>query len=69
MQENRRGAYSLTPGKIGLNGMGKMIGSMEGGITLQTEKKAERGEELEMYIYLIIDAHLNIQNVFASAMH
>ena len=53
-----------------LLGMSRVIGSMGGGITLQIEKKAETDGELKAYIYLIMDAQLNIQNgVFISAMH
>ena len=47
-----------------------MIGNMEGGITLQVEKKAEMAGELKVYIYLIMDAQVNIQNeAFISAVH
>ena len=47
-----------------------MIGSARGEITLQIQKKAEIAGALKAYIYLIIDAQLNIQNgVFVSAMH
>ena len=43
---------------------------MRGGITLQIEKKAEMAGELKEYIYLIMDAQLNIQNgAFISATH
>ena len=45
-----------------LHGMGRMIGSVEGVITLQIEKKVEMAEVLKMYIHLIMDAQLNIQN-------
>ena len=45
-------------------------GSAGRGITLQIEKKAETAGELKAYIYLIMDAQLNIQNgVFVSALH
>ena len=53
-----------------LNGTGGVIGSMEGGITIQIEEKAEKAGELKAFIYLIMDAQLNIQNgVFISAAH
>ena len=43
---------------------------MEGGITLQIEKKAEMAGEHKAYVYLIMDAQLNIQNgVFVFAVH
>ena len=53
-----------------LHGTGRVIGSTGGGITLQIKKKAETAGKLKVYIYLITDAQLNIQNrVFVSAMH
>ena len=53
-----------------LHGTGRGIGSGGGGITLQIEKEAETAGALKAYIYLIMDAQLNIQNgVFSSAMH
>ena len=40
------------------------------GITLQIEKTAETAGALNAYIYLIMDAQLNIQNgVYVSAVH
>ena len=48
--------------------MGREIGSMGGGITLQIEKEAETAGEA--YVYLIMDAQLNIQNgTFDSAVY
>ena len=39
-------------------------------VTLQTEKKAESAGNLIAYIYLIMDAQLNIQNgAFVSAIY
>ena len=53
-----------------LHKMGKGIGSARGGITLQIKKKSESAGALKAYIYLIMDAQLNIQNAaFVSAMH
>ena len=53
-----------------LHGTGRAVGSMGGGITLQIEKKSETAGELKAYIYLIMDAQLNIQNrAFVSAVH
>ena len=53
-----------------LHGMDRGIGSTRGGITLQIEKKAETTGALKAYIYLIIDAQLNIQNgAFISVIH
>ena len=53
-----------------LHGMGRVIGSTEGGIILHIKKKAEMVGELKVYIYLIMDAQLNIQNgAFVSAVH
>ena len=44
-----------------LHGMGKRIENALEGITLQIEKKAESAGALNAYIYLIMDAQLNIQ--------
>ena len=43
-----------------LHGMGRRIENASEGITLQIEKKAESAGALNAYIYLIIDAQLNI---------
>ena len=51
-----------TVDKNTLQGTGRRIGNASGGITLQTEKKAESAGNLNAYIYLIMDAQLNIQN-------
>ena len=45
-----------------LHGMDRQIGNTSGGITIQVEKKAESAGALSAYIYLIMDAQLNIQN-------
>ena len=45
-----------------LHGMGRKIENASEGITLQIEKKAELAGALSVYIYLIMDAQLNIQN-------
>ena len=46
------------------------IGSIRGGITLQIKNKAEIAGAFWAYIYLIMDAQLNIQDeVFNSAMY
>ena len=45
-----------------LHGTGRRIENASEGITLQIEKKAETAGALNAYIYLIIDAQLNIQN-------
>ena len=45
-----------------LHGMGRRIENASEGITLQIEKKAESAGALKAYIYLIMDAQLNIQN-------
>ena len=43
---------------------------MGGGITPWIEKKAEMAGEFKAYVYLIMDAQLNIQNgAFISAIH
>ena len=45
-----------------LHGMGRKIENALEEIILQIEKKAESAETLNAYIYLIMDAQLNIQN-------
>ena len=45
-----------------LQGMGRTIENASEGITLQIEKKAESAGALNAYIYLIMDAQLNIQS-------
>ena len=45
-----------------LHGMGRRIENASEGITLQIEKKAESAENLNAYIYLIMDAQLNIKD-------
>ena len=53
-----------------LHQTGRVIRSAGGGLTLQIKKKAEMAGGLMAYIYLIMDAQLNIQNgVFISAVH
>ena len=43
-----------------LHRMGRQIGNISGGINIQVEKKAELAGALKAYIYLIMDAQLNI---------
>ena len=45
-----------------LHGTGRRIENASEGITLQIEKKAESPGALSAYIYLIMDAQLNIQS-------
>ena len=45
-----------------LHGTGRCIENASEGITLQIEKKDESVGALNAYIYLIMDAQLNIQN-------
>ena len=45
-----------------IHGTGRRIENASKGITLQIEKKAESAGALDAYIYLIMDAQLNIQN-------
>ena len=50
--------------------MGRRIENASEGITLQTEKKEESAGALNAYIYLIMDAQLNIQNgAYVSAIY
>ena len=53
-----------------LHGTGRRIENASEGITLQIEKKAESAGALNAYIYLIVDAQLNIQNgAYVSAVY
>ena len=53
-----------------LHGMGGRIENVSEGISLQIEKKAESAGNLDGYIYLIMDAQLNIQNgAYVSAIN
>ena len=53
-----------------LHGMSRRIENVGGEIILQIKKKAEMAGELKAYIYLIMDAYLNIQNgAFISTLH
>ena len=53
-----------------LHGTGRRIENASEGITLQIEKKAESAGALNAYIYLIMDAQLNIQNgAYLSAVY
>ena len=45
-----------------LHGTGRRTENASEGITLQIEKKEESAGALNAYIYLIMDAQLNIQN-------
>ena len=45
-----------------LHGTGRRIKNASEGITLQIERKAETAGALNAYIYLIMDAQLNIQS-------
>ena len=56
--------------KTKLHGTGRRIENASEGITLQVEKKAETAGALSAYIYLIMDAQLNIQNgTYVSAIY
>ena len=53
-----------------LHEMGRQIGNTSGGINVQVEKKAESAGALKAYIFLIMDAQLNIQNgAYVSAVY
>ena len=50
--------------------MGRRIENASDDITLQIEEKEESAEALNPYIYLIMDAQLNIQNfTYVSAVY
>ena len=53
-----------------LHGTGRRIENASEGITLQIEKQAESAGSLNAYIYLIMDAQLNVQNgAFVSTLY
>ena len=53
-----------------LHGTGRRIENASEGITLQIEEKEESAGALNAYIYLIMDAQLNIRNgAFVSAVY
>ena len=53
-----------------LHGTGRRIENASEGITLQIQKKAESAGAFNAYIYLIMDAQLNIQNgAYVSAVY
>ena len=53
-----------------LHRTGRRIENASEGITLQIEKKAETAGALSAYMYLIMDAQLNIQNdAYVSAVY
>ena len=53
-----------------LHGRGRRIENASEGITLQIEKKAESAGNFNAYIYLIMDAQLNIQSgAYISAVY
>ena len=53
-----------------LHGMSRQIGNTSGGINIQVEKRVESAGALKAYIYLIMDAQLNIQNgTYVSAVY
>ena len=53
-----------------LHGTGRKMENASEGITLQIEKKPETAGALNVYIYLIMDARLNIQNgTYVSAVY
>ena len=53
-----------------LHGTGRRIENASEGITLLIEEKAESAGALNAYIYLIMDAQLNIQNgTYISAVY
>jgi hypothetical protein len=54
----------------GLHGSGRRIENGSEGITLQITKKAESAGTLNMYIYVVMDAQLNLADGrFQSALY
>ena len=59
-----------TTGENELHGTGRRIENASEGITLKIEKKTESAGALNAYIYLIMDAQLNIQSgTYVSAVY
>ena len=59
-----------TTDKNSLHRTGRRIENASEGITLQIEKNSESAGALNAYIYLIMDAQLNIQNgAYVSALY
>ena len=53
-----------------LHGSGRRIENASEGVTVQITKQAETAGTLNMYLYVIMDAQLNIENGrFISALH
>ena len=62
--------YFRTIDENELHGMGRRIENASEHITLQIEKKEESAGALNAYIYLIMDAQLNIQScTYVSAIY
>ena len=62
--------YFRTIDENELHGTGRHIENASDGITLQIEKKAESAGALNAYIYLIMDAQLNVQSgTYVSAVY
>ena len=62
--------YFRTTDENKLHGTGRRIENASKGITIQIEKKEESAGALNAYIYLIMDAQLNIQNgAYVSAVY
>ena len=62
--------YFRTIDKNSRQGTSRRIENGSEGITIQIEKKAETAGNLNAYIYLIMDAQLNIQNgAYVSALY
>ena len=67
---NAKDKSTAPPPQDKLHGMGRRIENASEGITLQIEKKAETAGALNAYIYLIMDAQLNIQSgAYVSAVY
>ena len=62
--------YFRTIDENELHGTGRHIENASDGITLQIEKKAESAGAVNAYIYLIMDAQLNVQSgTYVSAVY
>ena len=46
-----------------LHGSGRRIGNASEGVTIQLTKTAEAGGPLNLYLYIVQDAQINIENV------
>ena len=57
-----RPVFRLEKQRRYIHGSGRRVQNVSEGITIQLEKAAEAAGELNYYIYIIMDAQLNIES-------